>query len=75
MLCSADGVSWELTGHSARLQKQQASLTRRIEGEMAGRASGGGPLTIMKKVADNVNEEKEKEKQRKEAKRKEKGRA
>lgn len=42
---------------------------------MAGRASGGGPLTIMKELGDKVNEEKQKEKERKAAKAKEKGRA
>lgn len=57
------------------LQKQTASLTHEIEAEMAGRASGGGPLTIMKKLGDKVNEEKQKEKERKAAKAKAKGRA
>ncbi|CEH16471.1 hypothetical protein CBOM_06416 [Ceraceosorus bombacis] len=39
------------------LRKQQASITTRIEGEMAGRASNG-PLTIMKSAADGAAAEK-----------------
>lgn len=36
------------------VQKQTASLTKQIETEMAGRASTGGPLTIMKSAADGA---------------------
>ncbi|KAL9931288.1 hypothetical protein V8E36_009798 [Tilletia maclaganii] len=32
-------------------RKNNASMTQKVEAEMAGRASSGGPLTIMKKVA------------------------
>lgn len=39
------------------VQKQQASITTRIEGEMAGKASNG-PLTIMKSAADGAAAEK-----------------
>jgi hypothetical protein len=56
-------------------QKQTASLTHKIEAEMAGRASGGGPLTIMKELGEKVNAEKQAEKERKAAKAKAKGRA
>ena len=61
--------------HDAHPQKQTASLTKQIEADMAGRASGGGPLTIMKQLGDSVNAEKQKEKERKAAKAKAKGRA
>lgn len=56
-------------------QKQTASLTQQIEADMAGRATGGGPLTIMKQLGESVNEEKQREKERKAAKAKAKGRA
>ncbi|KAK0567485.1 hypothetical protein OC861_002708 [Tilletia horrida] len=32
-------------------KRNNASMTQKVEAEMAGRASSGGPLTIMKKVA------------------------
>jgi hypothetical protein len=52
---------------SCLAQKQTASLTSRIETEMAGRASRGGPLTIMKGAADGAAKERaEAEKKRKE---------
>ncbi|EST04576.1 hypothetical protein PSEUBRA_006324 [Kalmanozyma brasiliensis GHG001] len=41
-------------------QKQTASITARIEQEMVGRASKGGPLTIMKKAADGDADDKKK---------------
>lgn len=42
---------------------------------MAGRAAGGGPLTIMKELGEKVNKEKQAEKDRKAAKKAAKGRA
>ncbi|UZJ57309.1 hypothetical protein CBS101457_006629 [Exobasidium rhododendri] len=56
-------------------RKQTASLVKQIEADMAGRASGGGPLTIMKDVGDKANKERQAEKERKAAKKAEKGRA
>ncbi|KDN52069.1 hypothetical protein K437DRAFT_221240 [Tilletiaria anomala UBC 951] len=50
-------------------RKQTASLTSRVEQEMAGRAASGGPLTIMKKAADGAASEAAK-KREKEAKKK-----
>ncbi|PWN96313.1 hypothetical protein FA09DRAFT_284428, partial [Tilletiopsis washingtonensis] len=43
--------------HAGHVRKQTASLTSRIETEMAGRASRGGPLTIMKGAADGAAKE------------------
>jgi hypothetical protein len=57
------------------LQKQTASLTHQIEADMAGRASGGGPLTIMKELGEKVKAENEREHARKVAKAKAKVRA
>lgn len=56
-------------------KKQTASLTRKIETDMAGRAAGGGPLSIMKSVGDEANAAREKERQKKLAKQKATGRA
>lgn len=60
---------------ASQKKKQTASLTRKIESDMAGRAAGGGPLTIMKKLGEEVNEAKQAEKEKKLAKAKAKGRA
>lgn len=62
-------ASSPLTPFLATQQKQTASLTSRIETEMAGRASRGGPLSIMKAAADGAAAERAAA----EKKRKEKG--
>ncbi|KAN0061397.1 hypothetical protein ACQY0O_006244 [Thecaphora frezii] len=45
-------------------KKQTASLTSKIEQEMAGRAASGGPLTIMKKAADGALEAQKRDKKK-----------
>lgn len=65
----------QAVSEASKKKQQTASLTQRIEAEMAGRAAGGGPLTIMKELGQKVSEESRKEKERKIAKAKAKGRA
>ena len=46
-------------------KKQNASLTSKIEQEMAGRAASGGPLTIMKKAAEGAADAKKRDTKKK----------
>ncbi|KAK0520183.1 hypothetical protein OC834_007132 [Tilletia horrida] len=46
-------------------RRNNASMTHKVEAEMAGRASSGGPLTIMKKVASAQVEKNKSKKEKK----------